>query len=190
VIKRELRVETQRIRDSISQEEKITLDNMIAQNLYSWEVYQNVRYIFCYVSFRSEVNTFPLLIHSLNHGKIVSVPRINIKTKIMRAYIINDISNHLKPGNYGILEPDPECVEADYSKISLIITPGVAFTQRGDRLGYGGGYYDRFLHEHSITPICAPTYSRLILDFLPVKENDVPVDYLITESGVIRTQRS
>lgn len=190
MIKRELRVETQRIRDSISQEEKITLDNMIAQNLYSWEVYQNVRYIFCYVSFRSEINTFPLLIHSLNHGKIVSVPRINIKTKIMRAYIINDISNHLKPGNYGILEPDPECVEADYSKIGLIITPGLAFTQRGDRLGYGGGYYDRFLHEHSKTPICAPTYSRLILDFLPVKENDVPVDYLITESGVIRTQRS
>ncbi|RKX96232.1 MAG: 5-formyltetrahydrofolate cyclo-ligase, partial [Spirochaetes bacterium] len=77
-----------------------------------------------------------------------------------------------------------ECPEADYSKLDLIIAPGLAFTKKGERLGYGGGYYDRFLSKYSEIPVCALTYEALITDSLPVKENDIAVDYLITEKGI------
>ena len=97
-------------------------------------------------------------------------------------------SSDLKSGAYGILEPSDSCEEVDYCDIDIVITPGLAFTLKGDRLGYGGGYYDRFLIQYPAITRCALTYDRLILGSLPVKENDVPVDYLISEIGVKTTE--
>ena len=179
----------QKIRDSIPPIEKNDLDAVIIQNLFAWNIYINSRYIFCYVSFRSEINTIPLIIHALKNNKVITVPKINIKTGEMKACVINDVKKELGPGAYGNLEPLASCKEAEYSKIDLIIAPGLAFTRKGDRLGYGGGYYDRFLAKYCNITICALTYERLILDHLPVKNNDIPVDYLITKSRLIRTQR-
>ena len=187
--KKELRTKSQKIRNSIEKIEKTILDNSIAQTLFSWKVYKNTQSIFCYVSFRSEVNTLPVLKHAMDHGKIIAIPKINLKTAKMRAFIIDDLEISLSPDEYGILAPTLPCKEADYSKLDLIIAPGLAFTLKGDRLGYGGGYYDRFLKKYNNIPICALTYDRLILNYLPVKESDAPVDYLITESGLKKTQR-
>jgi 5-formyltetrahydrofolate cyclo-ligase len=124
---------------------------------------------------------------AIQMGKTVVVPRINIETKKMHFFIIHDAKNFLREGAYGILEPLDSCKEADYGRLDLIIAPGLAFTLRGDRLGYGGGYYDRFLGSHRDIRKCVLTYDSLILDSLPVKDNDVPVDYLISESGVKAT---
>jgi 5-formyltetrahydrofolate cyclo-ligase len=117
--------------------------------------------------------------------KVVAVPRINLATGEMKAYIIDAIDSCLAPGEYGIREPVSACKELSYSDLELIIAPGLGFTLRGERLGYGGGFYDRFKHDHSHAGTCSLTYNRLILDYLPVKNHDLPVDYLITESGVI-----
>jgi len=187
--KNELRANAQMVRDDISEIEKKKLDSMIAQYVLTWELYKKTDYIFCYVSFRSEVDTFFILSHALEVGKVVAVPKVDRDARIMRAYLLKDLKKELTPGSYSILEPIPFCPEADYSKIGLIIAPGLAFTRGGDRLGYGGGYYDRFLKSHAKIPICALTYERMIYNYLPVKENDVPVDYLITELGPIFTQR-
>ncbi len=188
-MKRKLRKKAQIIRDSIPYAEKSRLDKKITENLISWSIFQNSKYIFCYVSFRSEVDTMQILYHALNENKIVTVPEINMHAKQMKACIISSISESLVSGEYGIQKPLPVCPEADYEKIDLIIAPGLAFSPKGERLGHGGGYYDRFLEKYCEITTCALTYDILIFDSLPVKDHDRPVDYLITESGVKNTQR-
>ena len=185
--KKEIRKITQKIRDGIKPEEKKTLDGFIIKNLFTWDIYKNASYIFCYVSFRSEINTLEILKTAMVEGKTVTVPKIDLKAGSMKAYEVKNIDEDLAPGEYGIKEPLDMCHEADYSKIDLIIAPGLGFTKKGGRLGYGGGYYDKFIQKNQNIPVCALTYDRLVLDYLPVKEHDVPVDYLITEKCVKKT---
>jgi 5-formyltetrahydrofolate cyclo-ligase len=174
----------QKIRDSIPNTEKEQMDAAVAAHLFSWEIYRSSKVLFCFVSFRSEINTFPIIEQSFKLKKEVSVPKVNLSTGEMHAFLIEDLDFSLEPGYYGILEPVTACRELDYHRLELIITPGLAFTLQGERLGYGGGFYDRFMGRHSQTISCALTYNRLILSELPVKEHDLPVDYVITESGV------
>ncbi len=188
--KQEIRKITEKIRSEIPLEKKKEMDKAIQNHLFNWELYKKSKHIFCFISFRSEIDTIPIIKRVLEDNKIISVPKIDRKKREMKAYYINDISNKtLKPGEYGILEPTENCEEADYKTIDLIIAPGLAFTLKGERLGYGGGYYDRFLSKHPGIPVCALTYDCLLLDFLPVKKNDINVDYLITESGIKITNK-
>jgi len=160
------------------------MDASVVEHIFSWDIFRSTEVLFCFVSFRSEVNTFPLLEQSLKLGKIVSVPRVKLSTNDMDACIIRNLSSSLKPGYYDIMEPQKDCETVDYRSLDLIITPGLAFTLRGERLGYGGGFYDRFMERHAQATSCALTYYQFILEELPVKEHDLPVDYVITESGV------
>jgi 5-formyltetrahydrofolate cyclo-ligase len=184
-----LRREMQSLRDSIPRDEKQRLDEAIVENLFGWNIFKSAKHIFCYMSFRSEIDTLPVIHRSLMEKKVVSVPKIDLSTKQMRACIIEDTQKSLKPGSFGILEPIEGCSELSYENLQLIVAPGLAFTRRGERLGYGGGFYDRFIECHNHIPVCSLIYNRLILEELPVKDHDLPVDYLITESGVIYTRR-
>ena len=187
--KKEMREKAQELRDNIRASDKKIFDKSISQNLFSWKCYQKARCIFCFVSFRSEVNTFNILETSIAEGKTIAVPQINLKTGEMKAKVIKDLKKDLCPGEYGILEPTAPCREVDYSKLNLIIAPGLAFTLTGARLGYGGGYYDRFIQKNSSIPVCTLAYHVQIIDYLPIKKHDIPVDYLITEKGLINTGR-
>lgn len=182
--KNEIRKLAEKIRDSIPENEKKQKDRIIQNHLFNWELYKKANYIFSYISFRSEVNTFAIIKAAISQGKTIAVPKIDIKRKIMKAFIIENVNKSLQPGEYGILEPIEKCPEIDYKKLNIIIAPGLAFTENGDRLGYGGGFYDRFLSNQPEIPVCALTYKSLIANSLPVKEKDVAVDYLITEAGV------
>jgi len=160
------------------------MDASIAEHIFSWDIYRSSKVLFCFVSFRSEVNSFSIIENSLKLGKTVAVPRVNLSTSEMDACVIEDLSSSLEPGYYGILEPLKNCDILDYHSLELVITPGLAFTLLGERIGYGGGFYDRFLERHGQAVSCALTYDRFILEELPVKEHDLAVDYVITESGV------
>lgn len=183
----ELRSWAQEVRDSVKREEKKKLDELIKKNLYSWIFFEKLRYIFCYISFRNEPDTHDIIRKLIAEEKIVAVPKIDLEIKEMRAFLIKEMDRDLEPGHYGIWEPITSCPEADYSKIDLIIAPGLAFTLKGDRLGYGGGFYDRFIKKFNEPMVCSLVYERLILNYLPVKKDDMPVDYLITESRAIKT---
>lgn len=187
--KKDFRSKVEAIRNSIPENEKARLDSLILTHLFNWKLYKNSIYIFCYVSFRSEINTVKIIQNAITEGKTVTVPKIFKALKEMKAFIIKNITTDLAPGEYGIPEPVDSCQEAEYEKIDLIITPGLAFTTKGERLGYGGGYYDRFLSRYPYIPSCALAYDKLIFEYVPVKEYDIPVDYVITESGVKITQR-
>jgi 5-formyltetrahydrofolate cyclo-ligase len=176
------------IRDGLTEEEKQTLDERIRRLFTEWDLYREASALFCYVSFRSEIDTAPLIDGALREGKVVAVPRVDGATRRMGAYVISSRERDLEPGHYGILEPVSSCRELSHGELDLILVPGLAFTRSGHRLGYGGGYYDRFLqHVEGKTPSCSLAYERLVLDRLPLKNYDIPVDYVITESGIIAT---
>ena len=184
VSKEKLRKRLLTQRDRIPRSEKELLDAAIASHLYSWDLFVSSRVLFCFVSFGSEIDTIALIERSFNLGKTVSIPRVNLEHNRMDACVIRDLKSSLQPGYYGILEPVVSCKRVDYTTVDLIITPGLAFTPRGERLGYGGGFYDRFLEHHAHATSCALSYDRFVLEELPVKDHDLPVDYVITESGV------
>ena len=188
--KQQTRALSERIRSAIDPFEKASLDLSISNNLLGWELFMKSRTVLCYIRYKSEIDTSRIITGGLETGKRIGVPRIDPARSSMRFFLISDTDRSLSRGAYGILEPNDTCDEIHYEEVDLIIAPGLAFTRGGDRLGYGGGYYDRFLATLPGTPCCALIYNRLILDSLPVKESDIQVDYLITESGVIISENA
>ncbi|MBE6720520.1 MAG: 5-formyltetrahydrofolate cyclo-ligase [Ruminococcaceae bacterium] len=146
--------------------------------------YIKARTVLCYVSVGDEAGTYDIINHSLSLGKKVAVPYCVDKCGNMEFYLINS-DDELKEGMYGIPEPDINFNKRleDFEN-SIIIVPGVAFNEKGYRLGYGGGYYDRYLCKfHGVSVgLC---YQEMLQSSFPVEENDIPVGILITDKQTI-----
>ena len=143
--------------------------------------------LFIYVHFRSEVETLALIRKCLEHGMRVAVPLVDASARRMIPLLINDPKKDLAPGYYNIPEPDPQkSLQAEPAEIDAAIIPGSVFDIHGGRLGYGGGYYDRFLVND------APQAKRIGLAFelqlvekVPLEPHDQPLDILITEKRIV-----
>ena len=182
--KKELRNRMKKIRDDISGEEKLRLSERMAESLFIMPEYKVAENILTYVSFGSEINTNPIIKDALQRGKYVGVPRIDQKT--MNFYQIQDLEE-LSHGFYGILEPDDTHIEMFEPKSALVIVPGLVFDRNMNRIGYGGGYYDRFLSRPFAQNYLkiAFAFEFQVMDELPfVDPYDVPLDKIITESHV------
>lgn len=146
---------------------------------------------FLFVNFRSEVETLDLIGHLLSAGKTVTVPLVSVSEKSMTAVRLIDPATDLVPGYYGILEPRKDLLQTrtiDHRSIDIVVLPGSVFDERGARLGYGGGFYDRFLANEVL-----PSALRIALAFelqirpeIPQQPHDMPADFIITEQRVIR----
>lgn len=134
--------------------------------------YINAKVIGLYKSLSSEVNTDKLLEYSLEVGKVVLLPRVVENEIKFYRYNLND---SLEKSKFGVLEPLES--SNDYS-IDLVIVPGVAFTIDGNRLGFGKGYYDRFLANKNIKTI-GICFKEQICDYIPVNENDIKINKII-----------
>lgn len=173
-------------RDIYDSETRLKWDNSIFTRLVNSEFYKKASVIFIFVSFKSEVDTHKIIIRAISDGKIICVPKIHSRSEGMMVFRINSLAE-LKPGYHGILEPLDKCPEVDSTKIDLIIMPGVAFDKYGGRVGYGAGFYDRFLSEINIdVDKIALSYHFQILDNVPMNKEDVPIDGIITEEEIIR----
>lgn len=159
--------------------EKINADELknkslkLNKKILAENEYKNSMTIFCYISFKKEIDTLYILKKSLELGKRLCIPII--KQNVMIAGIIHDMDS-LKPNKYGILEPI-NVIEIKKHEIDLAIVPGLAFNALGYRIGYGKGYYDRFLSEFRGCSI-AIALKEFIIDFIPDKF-DVPMDKII-----------
>lgn len=174
--KKELRKKFRESRDNILNREE--LSKKIAKNLFDFYEYQKAKSLFIFVSFRSEVNTEEIIEKSLADGKIVAIPKIyGNKMKAIRIKSLNGLERN----PMGILEPKDD---EEYYKIDLSLTPGLAFSKDGYRLGYGGGYYDRFFAKYSTKKVGLAFYDQLT-DKIPKEEFDQKLDYLVTEKGII-----
>ena len=167
-------------RDTADENTRMAQSRDIERLLYSSGIFQRANSIFVYYSIGSEVTTHGIIDYALQCGKSVYLPKCK-KGGEMRAISISSKSE-LKPGKYGI--PDPQCGQELTHVPDLCITPGLAFDARGGRIGYGGGYYDRFIALwHPITVALA--YSWQVLESVPMGTHDAPMNYIITPAGLI-----
>ena len=181
-----LRAEILAARDTLPAKERQRKSRAITEHLLALPEFSAARSVFAYVSFRSEVETLPLIAHCLKKGMTVSVPLTLTKEQRLLPYAITDLNRDLAPGYCGIREPLQTLPLVDPGTIELVVMPGSVFDARGGRLGYGGGYYDRFLQG------AAPQALRIGLAFdlqvvaaVPLESHDQQLDYLITETRII-----
>lgn len=183
--KKEIRSFILEKRDSVDPKLREQWDNIIFDRLVNSEQYKNAGIIFAFVSFRSEVDTHRIIKRALADNKIICVPKIRSKDTGIELYRIISM-NDLEKGYFGILEPSENCLEVDSRAIDLILMPGAAFDRNGGRLGYGRGYYDRFLEGMDIrVQKLALAYHFQVLDRVPTDKFDVPVDAIITDEEFI-----
>lgn len=169
------------IRASLTDSEKEFFDSRIIFSLINSRLYRESNLILTYVSFGSEINTLPLIEHALKNGKRIAVPKC-IDNNMCFCEIHG--TNDLVSGKFGILSVKEDNTDYifDFSS-ALCVVPGLSFDSNGNRIGYGGGYYDRFLCDKNITSV-GLTYERCISRIIPTEEFDIPVDYVITESSL------
>jgi 5-formyltetrahydrofolate cyclo-ligase len=187
-IKSELRQKYRSLRQAMPQEIKEQKDAAIAAQVRRLWQYQHNNVLLIYVSTSIEVDTFRIIHQALADGKRVAVPRCVPDTRHMEFYYI-DSTDELAPGMFGVLEPKPDvCRLYKESDGGLCIVPAFSYDWSGYRLGYGKGYYDRFLSQFdgNIVGIC---YSDCVQRSLPHGRYDRPVELLVTESYLRRTIR-
>ncbi len=185
-IKTALREKYRSIRLSMTTDEKKTRDKAIAAQVRRLWQYENNQTLLIYVSTPIEVDTHTIIFNALRDGKRVAVPRCVEGTRNMEFYYIQSL-DELEPGAFGVLEPIPneEYLVTDFSA-GLCVVPAFSYDWNGFRLGYGKGYYDRFLSrfEGDIIGVC---YADCVQRSLPHGRFDRPVDLLVTETYLRRT---
>lgn len=170
-------------RSEMNLETKKQWDEEILSKILKSEYYKNSRVIFTYVSFQGEVDTIAFLKKALNDGKTICVPKVISKAEGMEAHEITSLDD-LELSSYGILEPKIHCPLVNPLDIDLLIMPGVAFDKNNGRMGYGGGFYDRFLKKIKPQAMRIPiAYDFQIFDSIPLDEFDEKVDFIITNGS-------
>lgn len=170
-------------RKQIDPKRKTQWDEKIYNAIIQDRDYINSETVFLFHSFNYEIETRKLIEHALNASKRVYIPRV--EGPVMRIYQIRDLSNLVK-NSMGILEPGDLSKPFDEERIDFILMPGLAFDKKGGRIGYGGGFYDRFLMSlESLDDISkvAIAYDFQVIDYVPMSKHDIPVDRIITERG-------
>lgn len=154
-------------------------------NLINSDWYKKSNNIFCFVSFRDEIQTKQLIEHMIKEGKTISIPKIDTQVEKMFPFEIKSI-NDMQKGYYGIEEPKDKCTLVNGEKIDLIITPGLAFDINGYRLGYGKGYYDKFFSQYCKSGFkIGFAFDIQITDNVPHDEYDVKLDGIVTDKRII-----
>ncbi|MCM3630964.1 5-formyltetrahydrofolate cyclo-ligase [Paenibacillus glycanilyticus] len=191
--KTSLRKAMTKLREGIRPDERSVRSAAACRYLMDWMIEHEVRSFMCYVPFRSELDTRSLVERGWETGREVIVPKCYPSDRSMSLHKLDSWSG-LKAGAYGILEPDPgECppLPAAYMP-ELVVTPGLAFDSKGGRLGYGGGYYDRFADRlrreqgeaSRLVKWLGIAFEDQLVEEIPMQTHDKQMDGLVTELKV------
>ncbi|MGM0651259.1 MAG: 5-formyltetrahydrofolate cyclo-ligase [Bacillota bacterium] len=185
--KKELRKKVISERDQLTKKDLAEKSRHIADNLFSLPAYHHANTIMYFISFGTEVDTRPMVEETIRQGKVALAPKPRPQERIMIPSRILDWDRDLVTGAYNIPEPKEEALRPYHPwEIDLLIVPGVAFDLKGNRLGYGGGYYDRFFELlKKDTPLVALVFELQVVPEVPVEEWDRRVDLIITEKRII-----
>ncbi|MBF0977280.1 MAG: 5-formyltetrahydrofolate cyclo-ligase [Atopobium sp.] len=183
--KQRLREERLAAREALSEQERSVLDDRITQKLLAASEYVEATTVLTYVSISSEVSTRMFIESALRDGKTVAVPRC-LPGHCLEFVAITSL-DQLIAAPFGLLEPPKElpALTEEQMNASICIVPALLVDIKGYRLGYGAGFYDRFLSTYSGKKICLAYQQNLSKTMLPHTEFDVPVDMIITESAVL-----
>ena len=159
---------------AMTQEQIDAASQRLAEQVYASEAYQQAKTIYGYLPYNQEVRTVPILEHAIRDGKRVAVPKVCGDEMIF--IYMNDLSL-VEKGYAGIPEPVADTPIAD-DRTALVLMPGLAFDPQGHRIGYGGGFYDKFLAREPEHPTLALCYEFQMFPKLETEEFDIPVDYV------------
>ncbi len=175
VNKKELRQAIRTQKRAMTEEEIIRKSAALAEKFLASDAYKQARTIYGYLPYNQEVRTVPMLEQALRDGKQVAVPKCYGDE--MKFIVLEDLSL-VEKGYAGIPEPIADEPVAN-DETALVLMPGLAFDEAGHRIGYGGGFYDKFLSREPGHPTLALCYDFQMLPNLETEEHDIPVDYVI-----------
>lgn len=176
--KKELRRRIREMKRAMTPSQIEIASKKLGQMFLASAQYQKAKTIYGYLPYNQEVRTEPILEQALQDGKRIAVPKIFGDE--MRFIYLNDLSQ-TEIGYCGIPEPVGDGPEAD-DETALVLMPGIAFDKEGHRIGYGGGFYDKFLAKEPSHPTVALCYDFQMVDFLETEAFDIPVDMVIWAS--------
>jgi|SRR5699024_10607196 len=168
---------------SLAEVDKKYMERELSAHLYNSRLWKEANVIGLTCSTDIEWDTMSIIQKAWIEGKQVAVPKTDSSKPTMKFYLIENESQ-LKVGYGGILEPIVEETSfIDKFEIDLLIVPGIVFDEYGYRIGFGGGYYDRFLTDFTNKTVSLLS-SKQLVDKLPIEKHDINVQYLITETGL------
>ena len=177
-MKAELRKQVLQEMKALPLEQKQAMDQALTDQFLKHPFYQEAKVIATYLSFPHEFQTQELIEQALKDGKKVLIPKTYPKGRM--DFVVYDPQQLVKT-SFGLLEPQGDLEVVDASQIDLIHVPGLAFTTEGYRIGYGGGYYDRYL-KHFPGHTLSTVYPCQIQDFIP-ENHDIPVQEVLIDEG-------
>lgn len=181
--KNELRQKYRAIRDSFGEEFIEKTSKSACENLAKCEDFIHADTILLYYPIQNEISPLPIFELCLKNGKSIAFPVCQEKSATLIFKKITTL-NDLSPSTFGLFEPNENCETIIPNKNSLCVVPAIVFSRDGHRLGYGKGYYDRFL-ENFEGKSTGFSYSMLLIDSIPHCKHDIPLNMIITESEVL-----
>ena len=173
--KQELRKAIRTRKRAMTEEEIERRSRSLCQKFLESDAYRACRTLYGYLPYNQEVRTVPMLERALRDGKRVAVPKCYGDE--MKFICLNDLTQ-VAPGYAGIPEPIADEPVAD-DETALVLMPGLAFDREGHRIGYGGGFYDKFLSREPNHPTLTLCYDFQLLPHLDTEEHDIPVDTVL-----------
>lgn len=176
-------------RDALTEKEREKKSNRIRERLTSLPEYQSARSVFVYADFRSEVMTRKLMKKTLKEGKRVLASKTLVAERRLLLTDILDPDRDFIAGYMDIPEPREEILrDISPEEVDLVLTPAAGYDEKGNRLGYGGGYYDRLFERMrpSVLKI-GLAFEAQIVPAVPAEPHDIPIPIIVTEDRVIRT---
>lgn len=181
--KREIRKRYKIAREQMTQQQVEALSERICKHIISSSIFQSEEYICVYYPLGNEADVRQVAEAAWEMRKRVAFPKVF--GDVMRYFEISDFSQ-LHPGTFGVMEPEEmRPVTWDHA---LILTPGVAFDKRGNRMGFGKGYYDKYLAKFPECITVGVSYELQLAEEIPVEVTDIPLDYMVTETGMWKTE--
>ena len=183
--KNNLRALYRKKREELSLEERAAWDAAICNAVAASASFRYADVVLAYAPFGFEIDITPLLLRTLMLKKRLALPRTHGKG-IMSFHYVETLDT-LIPGTYGILEPREDAPLYEDTPATLCLVPGILYDRRGLRIGYGGGYYDRFLRDHPVNTL-GIIYRDFVLPSIPGGKYDRHVTALATERGILPAQ--
>ena len=176
-------------RDALPEGERHELSRRITERPLAFEAYRGARCVMAYASFGSEFETGDFLSDVLARGKELVLPRVERGGRALQLHSVRDPARQLAPGIWGIPQPRVDlCPPVAATRLDFVLVPGVAFTPRCERLGYGGGFYDGFIRALARRPpLVAAAFELQLVSELPTTDRDQVVDLVVTEIAEYQT---
>jgi 5-formyltetrahydrofolate cyclo-ligase len=183
--KAQLRQELQKRLIGIPDDERKEKSRRACRNLIATPEFQNASAVMMYLSLPHELDTSEAILCAWQLGKTVVVPKVSWQQRHMIPVQINSLETGFSEEVAGLRNPVTG-VPVPFEDIDLVVAPGLGFDRRGNRLGRGGSYYDRFFATKELkAPKCGFAFAEQVLESVPVTDHDVPVDFLVTDEEVL-----